>query len=239
MLSTRSLESVRLAVDDGTTMTAFVARPAGVANAPGIMVYQDAFGVNEHFKDIALRFAAEGFLAIVPELYHRTGTNVQLAFGDVPAARPHTNDLTVEMTEADVRAAYTWLTANDVAAERVASIGYCLGGRVTYLANARLPLAAAVSYYGGGLHTPQNVALAERQHAPLLMFWAGLDTHIPPENIRVTSEALTAAGKEHTQVVFSQAEHGFFCDERASYHPANARESWALTLEYLRSRGLR
>jgi carboxymethylenebutenolidase len=71
------------------------------------------------------------------------------------------------------------------------------------------------------------------------MFWAGLDKHIPPENYRVTADALTAAGKEHTQVVFSHAEHGFFCDERPSYHANNARESWALTLEYLRSRKLR
>jgi carboxymethylenebutenolidase len=240
MPSTRALESVQLAVDDGTTMQAFIACPAAAANAPGIMVYQDAFGVNEHFKDVALRFAAEGFVAIVPELYHRTGTNVQLAYGDVSAARPHTNDLTVEMTEADVRAAFTWLTgAGGVAAGRVASIGYCLGGRVTYLANAGLPLAAAISYYGGGLHAPRFVALAEKQHAPLLMFWAGLDTHIPPENIRVTAEALTAAGKEHTQVVFSHAEHGFFCDDRASFHSNDARESWALTLAFLRSRGLR
>jgi carboxymethylenebutenolidase len=106
MSSTRALESVQLAVDDGTTMQAFIARPAAAANAPGIMVYQDAFGVNEHFKDVARRFAAEGFVAIVPELYHRTGTNVQLAYGDVPAARPHTDGLTVEMTEADVRAAF-------------------------------------------------------------------------------------------------------------------------------------
>ena len=148
-----------LPVDDGSTMQAFVARPAVTKNAPGIMVIQDAFGVNEHFKDIATRFAAEGFLAIVPEMYHRTGTNVQLGFGDIEAAKPHSSVVTIEMTQADIRATFAWLTGpGGVAKDRVASIGYCLGGRVTYLANAIVPLTAAVSYYGGSLHTPQYVA---------------------------------------------------------------------------------
>jgi carboxymethylenebutenolidase len=81
--------------------------------------------------------------------------------------------------------------------------------------------------------------MAAMQHAPILMFWAGLDKHLPVQQQRVIADNLTAAGKEHTQVVFSHAEHGFFCNDRAEYNPVAARESWALTLEYLRTRGLR
>ncbi len=219
-------------------MQGFVARPAGGANPPGIVVFQDAFGVNEHFKDVALRFAAAGFVALVPELYHRTGTNVQVAFGDVPRARPHSDGLTTAMTSADARAAYAWLAANGVAATRIATVGYCYGGRVAYLANATVPFAAAITYYAGGIHTPDYVALAGAQHAPLLMFWAGRDVHIPRANPRITADALDEAGKRHTQVVFSHAEHGFFCNDRASYDAGYAQESWTLGLAFLRTLGL-
>jgi carboxymethylenebutenolidase len=239
MPSTPPITPVRIPVDDGTTMQAFVAYPHQTAAAPGIIVVQDAFGVNEHFKDVALRFAAAGFVAIVPELYHRTGTDVQIAFGDVPRAKPHSDVVTPAMTQADLRAAYRWLTTNGVAAESVAAVGYCYGGRVVYLANAELPLAAAITYYAGGIHTPEYVALADDQHAPLLMFWAGRDQHIPRANPRITADALDAAGKRHTQVRFSHAEHGFFCNDRSSYHENYARESWALGLAFLEASGLR
>ncbi len=215
-------------------MQGFVARPAALAGAPGIVVFQDAFGVNEHFKHVAQRYAAAGFVALVPELYHRTGTNVQVGFGDVPRARPHSDVLTNEMTLADARAAYGWLTHNGVAPGRIATVGYCYGGRVAYLANAAIPFAAAITYYAGGIHTPEYLALAGAQHAPLLMFWAGQDRHIPRANARLTADALDEAGKRHTQVVFSQAQHGFFCDDRESFDAGYALESWALGMEFLR-----
>jgi carboxymethylenebutenolidase len=239
MLSTKDLKIAQLPVDDGTTMAAFVARPAGVANAPGIIVFQDAFGVNEHFKEVALRFAAEGFVAIVPELYHRTGTHVQVAFGDIPNAMPHSEAITFDMQMADTRACYAWMTVNGVAPERVAAVGYCYGGRVAYMANAAVPLAAAVSYYAAGLATPQYLALAEQQHGPILMFWAGLDKHVSREKSRISEDALNASGKVHTQVLFSHAEHAFFCNDRPSYNADYARESWGLTLDFLRSQRLR
>jgi carboxymethylenebutenolidase len=234
------IETVQLPVDDGTTMTAYVARHMKLQNPPGIMVYQDAFGVNDHFKEVAVRFAAEGFVAIVPEVYHRSGNDVKFAYGDIPGSRPAAALATPENLAADTRAAYAWLTtAGGVAKDRVASIGYCMGGRITYMANAALPLAGAVSYYGGNLSVEPYAAMVPNQHCPILMFWAGLDKHLKPEQHRALADLLTAAGKDHTQVVFAQAEHGFFCNDRAEYHPVAAHESWALTLEYLRSRGLR
>jgi carboxymethylenebutenolidase len=237
VLSTNDLEIAQLPVGDGTTMAAFVARPDGTANAPGIIVFQDAFGVNEHFKDVALRFAAAGFTAIVPELYHRTGAHVHVAFGDVPAARPHSDAITFEMQAADTRAAYAWMIADGgVAPDRVAAVGFCYGGRVAYLANATAPLAAAVSYYAAGLATPEYLALAEKQHGPNLMFWAGRDQHVPREKSRMTEDALTAAKKVHAHVLFSHAEHAFFCNDRPSYDAGCARASWGLMLDVLTSR---
>jgi carboxymethylenebutenolidase len=233
------IETVRLPVADGTTMLAYVARHMKLHNAPGIMIYQDAFGVNDHFKEVAVRYAAEGFVAIVPELYHRSGDDTKFAYGDIPGSRPAAGLATPENITHDFRAAYAWLTTEGgVAKDRVACTGFCMGGRVTYMANADLPLAGAVSYYGGNLSVEPYAAMAEQQHSPILMFWAGLDKHLKPEGHRALADLLTAAGKEHTQVVFSHAEHGFFCNDRAEYHPESARESWALTLSYFRNRGL-
>ena len=230
------LETVDLAVDDGTTMTAHIARPTNAASAPGILVFQEAFGVNDHIKDIAARFAAEGFIAIAPEMYHRTGKNVMLNYGDMDAVRPHSSAVTTETIAADVRAAHGWLAGpGGAAANRVAAIGFCQGGRVTYIANATVSLSAAAGFYGGGLSAEPMLALAPQQRGPILQFWGGKDKNISPEQYRATADALTAADKIHEQVVFSYAEHGFFCDARASYNPHAARQAWALTLEFFRS----
>lgn len=108
-----------------------------------------------------------------------------------------------------------------------------MGGRASYLANATLPLAAAVSYYGGRI-APDLLPLAKNMHAPILLFWGGKDKHILPEQYRAVSDALREAGKAYTEVVFSEGDHGFSCDERASYNPKAAKEAWALTLEFLK-----
>jgi carboxymethylenebutenolidase len=97
-----------------------------------------------------------------------------------------------------------------------------------------VPLAAAISFYGGRM--AEMLQLVEKQHAPILMFWGGLDKNIPPEQYRSVADALTAAGKPHEQVVFSIAEHGFFCDARPSYSADAAPQAWALSLAFLRVR---
>jgi carboxymethylenebutenolidase len=148
---------------------------------------------------------------------------------------PHFQAVTHEGLGQDVRAAYDWLHSQpDVQPERIGAIGFCLGGRVAFLANAELPLCAAVSYYGGGLHL-----LADRAaelHAPHLFFWGGLDTHITVEQRDAIVAAVDAAGKPYVNTVISYAEHGFHCDARASYHPEAAAEAWALTLAFLQDK---
>jgi carboxymethylenebutenolidase len=97
-----------------------------------------------------------------------------------------------------------------------------------------VPLHAAVSFYGGGI----ALGLLDRApnlQAPSLLIWGGLDKHITPEHRKAVTEALSARQKIYVNVEFSRADHGFFCDERASYEPRSARQAWALTLEFLRS----
>jgi carboxymethylenebutenolidase len=217
-------------------MNVYTARPQH-ATGGGIMVFQEAFGVNEYIRDICERFAALGMTAMAPELFHRTGPGFEAGYDDFEPVRKHMSALTTEGISEDVRETYDRLTQEPgVDKERIAAIGFCLGGRVAYIANAVTPLRAAVSYYGGGI-APDLLGMASQQHGPILMFWGGKDQHIPREQYRSVADALTAAGKTHEQVIFSQADHGFFCDRRGSYEAHASRQAWALTQEFLRTFG--
>lgn len=233
-------ETVTLPVSDGTTMPAYVARPQGGGSHPGLLVLQEAFGVNAHIRDVAERFARVGYTAIAPALFHRTDPRFKGSYTDFAAVMPHMQALTDDGQGMDMQAAYDWLKseAGGVAAT-VGSIGYCVGGRASFLADALLPLQASVSYYGGGITAgpqpllPDLLGRAPDLRAPLLMFWGGKDQHIGAQGPRAVEDAVKAAGKPYAQVVFSEADHGFFCDARASYNPDAAAQSWALTLAFL------
>jgi carboxymethylenebutenolidase len=232
-------EYTTLQVSDGTTMRAWVARPSKGAAHPGILVFQEAFGVNAHIRDIARRFASEGYLAIAPELFHRTGPGFEGRYDDFPSAMPHMRSLTDDGMEADQRAANDWLHANGAANSRIAAVGYCMGGRAAFLAALNLPLACGISYYGGGIAPNANnhglLGRVRELQAPMLMFWGGRDKHITPDQIRAVTDALRAAGKSFVNVEISDADHGFFCDARASYNPAAAAQAWPLTLAFLKT----
>jgi carboxymethylenebutenolidase len=235
-------QHLTLSVADGTSMPAYVARPAGPGVSPGILVFQEAFGVNPHIREVAERFARAGYVAIAPALYHRTDPQFECGYSDSSVYRPHMKAITEVGMEADVKAAFQWVTAPDGGqVQKVVSVGYCLGGRVSFLADSVLPLHGAVSYYGGGIGpgpgqtAPPLLSRGKDLHAPLLLFWGGLDSHIGKDTTRAVADALLAAGKNFTEVTFSKADHGFFCDARASYEPNAARQSWALTLAFFES----
>ena len=223
-------EWVDLTVDDGTSMRAWVARPEGPAPRRGLLVFQEAFGVNAHIREVTERFAAEGFVAISPELFHRSAPGFDGPYDEFPKAMTHLQKITVEGLDADVRAAFGWLDREGVAGN-AAAVGYCLGGRVSFVANSAVPLKAAVSYYGG--HIPPLLGRASRLSGPMLFFWGGLDHHIPQEQRQAVVEGVGAAGTPFVNVVFSNADHGFFCDARQTYHSQSAAQAWSLTLAFL------
>jgi carboxymethylenebutenolidase len=229
-------EKVELAVADRTRMAAYVARPEQGGPHPGLLLFQEAFGVNHHIRGVSERFAAEGYVVIAPELFHRTAApDFEGSYTDFPAMTPHVKAVTTKTVEADIRSAYEWLRANaGVRANEISSVGFCMGGRASFIANSLIPLHAAVSFYGGGI-APGLLDRASELLAPSLFIWGGLDKHITPEHRRAVTEALSAQKKVYVNAEFSRADHGFFCDERASYEPRSARQAWALTLEFLRS----
>ena len=222
-------EMISLKVSDGTSMNAYAAFPDDDNKYPGLLLFQEAFGVNGHIKDLTERFSREGYVVISPELFHRTEPGFQGSYTDFPATKQHIQALTEPGLIADIKAAYSWLDSNSkVLKSQIGSTGYCMGGRVSVLANVTVPLKASASYYGGGI----AATIADRlQNAsgPLLLFWGGLDKHLGKDQIDVVTSKLDEYGKEYTNVVFSKADHGFFCDARASYNPFAAKQAWALT----------
>lgn len=230
-------DRVTLQVNDGSAMAAYVARPQneGENRHPGIIVLQEAFGVNSHIRSVADRLAGQGYVAIAPELFHRTAPGFEGDYKDFASVKPHVQAVTTETAEADVRAAFDWLRAQArVESDLIYSVGFCMGGRVSFLANSLLPLRAAVSFYGARI-APDLLDRAATLHGPMLLFWGGLDKHIKAEHRQAVADALQAQGKTYVNVEFSNADHGFFCDERAAYQPQAARQAWILMLEFLKS----
>src|SRR5580704_12486349 len=105
-MSTKN-EYVTLSVADGTSMRAYISRPASAARG-GLIVFQEAFGVNAHIRDVADRFAREGYLAIAPELFHRTAPGLEAGYTDFGAVMPHMQALSDAGLEADIRATHEW-----------------------------------------------------------------------------------------------------------------------------------
>jgi len=226
-------QRVTLEVADSTMMNAYVARPAEEGKFPGILVFQEAFGVNAHIRDITERIAREGYVAIAPELFHRTGPGFEGRYDDFPATQPHVQALKEESSEQDIRAAHAWLRSHSqVASNRIACIGFCMGGRMSFLANSSVPLRAAISFYGGGI-APALLPRAPKLSAPMVFFWGGLDKHIGQEQVRAIGDELKRIGKSYINIDISDADHGFFCDVRASYNPVAARLAWNLSRQFL------
>ena len=234
-------EFVTLKVSDGTTMRAFVAQPKRGSKLPGILVFQEAFGVNGHIRDVTQRLAREGYLAIAPELFHRTAAaGFEGNYADFKSVMPHVAALNDEGLEADIRTAHDALLKHSAAdPRRIACIGFCMGGRVSFLADLTLPLRAAISFSGGGIApSERKPGLTDRvgqMHAPLLMFWGGLDKHIGPEQREAVAKALRDEHKTFASMEFADADHAFFCDERPSYNKSAAEQAWALSLAFLKS----
>lgn len=222
-------------VKDGTEIALYTAIPEGEGPFPALIVIQEAFGVNHHIRTLAERYCQEGYAVVSPDLFHRTAVRIEVDYDDFFKAAPHFHAITKEGLTADLQAAYDFLASNEqVLQEKAGAVGYCLGGRVSFLANAVLPLSAAVSYYGGGLEQFKDEA--EHLHGTHLFYWGGLDQHIGEEAIQTITGAVKQAGKDYENIVFSYADHGFNCDERASYHPLAAQEAWAHTLAFFNGR---
>ena len=225
---------ISLAVADGTHMSAYVSTPAdGQHNGAAVIVIQEIFGVNAHIRSVTDRFADAGYLALSPDLFHRPAPGFEGEYTDLEGGRKHAYSLTPEGVAADLQAAWSWL-AEHVRDQRIAMVGFCMGGALSVVGNVLLPLRCAVSYYGSPAYIGRFVGddFAPRLHGPQLFFWGGLDHFINLEARTALTEQVRAAGKPFVSMELSFADHGFHCDARASYHPEAATLAWQTTLGF-------
>src|SRR3990172_4435556 len=185
----------------------------------------EAFGLNGHIKDVAQRLAAEGYVTLAPDLYWRGGKGRTAGYDQLPAAIALMQSLNDKEIVDDVRSAIAYLEKQPpVRADRIGITGFCIGGRVSFLAAAELPetIKAAAPFYGGGIPIDKT----EKIKAPILIVFGEDDGFIPLDQVEALRAAVKKHGKQADVVVYKGAGHGFFCNERESYQKEAATDSW-------------
>jgi carboxymethylenebutenolidase len=203
-----------------------------------VVVIQEAFGVNPHIEDVTRRLAVAGYHAVAPDMFHRTGGAV-VDYGDFGAVIEHFIGIgDDDSIMSDVDAALGYVRSLGFADRQIGIVGFCFGGRVTFLVASQRALGAAAGFYGGGIVTarfPQFPALVDRAatiETPWLGLFGDLDESIPVDDVEQLRKALTPATVDAEVVRYSDAEHGFNCDARPSYNAAAAADAWSRTLDW-------
>jgi carboxymethylenebutenolidase len=235
---------VEVPVADGH-LPAYSARPEGSGSCPIVLVIEEIFGVHEYIKDVCRRLAKQGFMAVAPELYARLGDlaaihDPQEIFSKIILRAP---DATV-LSDLDSTAGWAGAHGGDLS--RLGVVGFCRGGRDSWLyAEHNVNLKAAVAFYGPvSGHTSEiqprtPLDLAAGLKCPLLGLYGGLDDGIARKDLLAAAEKARAAGQKVEIRIFPDAGHGFHADYRASYRPADAQAAWAEALDWLKLHGLK
>jgi carboxymethylenebutenolidase len=228
-------ETVDLATADGGTMRAYVARPAGNGPFPGVIVGAEIYGITNHVRGVCERLADMGYVALTPDVHHRTAPWVETAEDEQGLARGFDllHQLTREDALQDVRAAIDFLRITG--GNRIGMVGLSVGGHLAYLAASEFDLAAAVIVYGGWLPTtdiplsqPQPTLTRTPGITGRLLFLVGdHDQVISREQRRQIADALEAAKVRHDIVEYAGVGHGFLSDRRDTFDAAAAEDAWA------------
>ena len=227
-----SHRDVELEAADGNRFAAFAAEP-DEPNGAGVVILPDVRGLYRFYEELALRFAERGIRAIAIDYFGRTAGAEKR--GDDFEYRPHVEATTAEGIHADVRAAADHLRAQGVGS--VFTVGFCFGGRQSWLAAAGgHGLAGAVGFYGrpgpGQDGGPGPTQRASELEAPILALMGGADPGIPAEDVNAFEAALADAGVEHEVVTYPGAPHSFF-DRRFEEFQDASEDAWARTLAFI------
>ena len=222
-----------LTAADGNRFAAFRARPASPAGA-GVVILPDVRGLHHYYEELALRFAEHGIDALALDWFGRTA-------GAEPRAEgfeymPHVQRTTWDGIAADIRASVEAVRGDGI--ERVFVLGFCMGGRMAFLAaTLGLDLAGVIGFYGTLVgpwrnDAPEPVALADRMAGPVLGLFGGADQAIPAEHIAAFETALQTADVEHRLVTYPNAPHSFF-DRKANEFAAESADAWQTALAFI------
>jgi carboxymethylenebutenolidase len=226
---------------DGDTLRAHVASPADARGAPGLVLIPDVRGLSEHYRDVARRFAGEGFWTLAVDLYSREGAP---DLPDMAAVFRTIQALPDARVLGDLTAAVEYLHGRPETAGRAIGItGFCLGGQYALMAACSVPgLAACVSWYGMLRYAERNALkpaspldLAPRLGCPYLGLFGAEDALIPPADVEELRRLLTEAGKTFEIRTYPGAGHAFFNDTRPdAYRPDAAADAWPRAVDFLR-----
>jgi carboxymethylenebutenolidase len=207
---------------DGHQFQAWLAAPAGRPRG-AVLVIQEIFGINGHIRKVTDDMAAEGYTAIAPSLFDRVRRGIELGYtpADIQEGAGYTKQLTPETTLRDLAAAVAVVRHSG----RAASVGYCFGGAMSYLAACQLPIACAVVYYGKVVSY-----LNQKPRCPVMYHYGTEDSSIPLADV---DKIRAAARPDSPLYLYDGAGHGFNCDQRASYDPQAAALARTRTLEFL------
>ncbi len=219
----------------GGTMGGYLVRPADATPRAGVIVYMEIFGVNAHIRDVAERVAREGYVALAPDFFHRTHPGIELGYDEAGMGTGMKGLMALDADQmiADAQAALAFLRKQPNVTGKVGAMGFCIGGHMTYLTACETDVAAAASFYGGGIAAPKGpggkastISRTPKIKGKLLCLMGGKDAMIPMEQVDAVRAALKAAGTRHEVHVYD-ADHGFFCDARGTYHKPSADDAWA------------
>jgi carboxymethylenebutenolidase len=214
---------VPLRAADGHTLQAYTVQP-GVPATGGVVIVQEIFGVNAHIRSVADFYADQGYVAIAPSIFDRIEPGVDLGYGEEDRQRAMALLERFNPMQAveDIGAAVAWLRQMKL---RVGVVGFCLGGTLAYLSAARLPIDAAVGYYGGQIDRFLN----ERPNAPIILHFGQHDAHIPASKIEAIAQA-----QRQIPIYTYPAGHGFNRDGTPDYDASSAALARERTLAFRR-----
>jgi carboxymethylenebutenolidase len=212
---------------NGRTAEGYLALPPS-GRGPGVIVVQEWWGLVDHIKDLAERFAREGFVALAPDLYHGEKAKSPDQAGKLLMA------LNIAETAKDLRGAAMYLRSRaEVRPTKVAAVGFCMGGQLALFGAAAHPdvIDAAVDFYG--IHPKVNPDVSKLS-GPVLAHFGRRDKSVNEQTARALIDRVKAAGKT-IEAHFYDADHAFFNDQRPEvYDPQSAELAWKRTLEFLR-----
>ncbi|MEQ8957826.1 MAG: dienelactone hydrolase family protein [Coleofasciculus sp. C2-GNP5-27] len=235
-MTAREIKSDWVKITNGSLqIDAYLAMPVGEESLPGVVVLQEIFGVNDHIRDVTQRIAQEGYVAIAPALYQRQAPGFETGYteADLKIGKEYKAQTKAEELLGDIQGAIAYLRGQTpVQSNAIGCIGFCFGGHVAYLAATLPDIKATASFYGAGIATmtpggnEPTITRTQDITGTIHLFFGLDDASIPAEQVNQIEAELKKHQIAHQIFRYEGADHGFFCDQRASYNPQAAKDAW-------------
>ena len=230
---------VDMNVDD-QTMEGYLTQPEAEGRYPAVVVIQEIWGVNSHIQSVTDRLPSQGYVGLAPAMFHREGRMPLGLYEEIETAIARMGRCTDAGIVADVQAAVAYLKVQPfVDPERIGIVGFCFGGRVSYLSACAVPdLKAAAVFYGGrilqplGGDGPSPIEQTANIPMPVLGLFGEEDQNPAPDDVVRIEAELKKHAKTHEFHMYPGCSHGFHCDGRASYRPEAAKDAWGKTMAW-------